>query len=111
LAFTVAFAAVGSTTWVASIVLVQRRLLRDAAIFAIPYVAVVIALAYLATHSVALPAAVSLAGLMALYHSTFFTAAFSVGALASARAAFMAAAIEGGLGFSTFIVLRILHVA
>jgi hypothetical protein len=109
-AFAIAFAAVGGTAFGAAVWL-KTGTVRKAAAFAALLAGVALAL-FGGAFALAGGASglVLLAAATGLYHATWFTAAFVVGQrIGSRRAAVAATTIEGAVGFTAFVLWRLLH--
>jgi hypothetical protein len=110
LAFPIAFALVGGITFAATIRLKGGGPAR-AAIFGALHAMVTVALCVVSIRSAgAYPSLLALSAATAWYHATWFTGAFVIGGwIGSTRAAVTAATIEGAIGFSIFVVFRMLY--
>jgi hypothetical protein len=112
IAFIISFALIGSATFAITIQLRRPQLRkRKAALFALGHAGISCLLCGLAYQT-----AGEAIGLLALsastgwYQATWFTAASIVGdRIGSARGAVIATTLEGGVGFTVFIVARLLH--
>src|SRR5262249_60143543 len=77
--------------------------------YAVFYAMVVSLMSYVVVHAAPIPALLALSALTGTYQATWFTAAWILGAQFSTRAAVIATTLEGAVGFSAFIVFRMLH--
>jgi len=112
MAFTAAFALVGSAVFAFTIRLRMPRVRKQRLIvFALAYAAVACALCGLAYRNAGGGfGLVALAASTGWYHATWFTAASVVGQrIGDARAAVIATTLEGAVGFTAFVVFRLLQ--
>ena len=110
LAFPIAFALVGGTTFAVTIWLKTGNRPR-AAVFGTLHAIVAITLCLMSIQGAGTYfALLALAAATAWYHATWFTGAFVVGdKLGSTRAAVTATTIEGAIGFTVFVLFRMIH--
>jgi hypothetical protein len=108
-AFSLAFGAVGGVVFCLTIWLAKKRNLREAAYFGLAHSAVVVPLCLAVAYYHGSFQLILLSVLTALYHATWFTAAFIVGARFSRRAAVIATTLEGAGGFMGFIFYQMLQ--
>jgi hypothetical protein len=109
-AFTTAFAFTGSLAF-GGTVWMRTGNRRRTAVFATIYALVAVAVCTSASaHAGTLGGLVALAGASGLYHATWFTGAFVVaGRFGTDRAAVAAATIEGAIGFTAFVLWRVMQ--
>ena len=108
-AFSWALGIVGGSVFGFTVKLAGKRGARGSAICAAVYFVAVFALCHVIDRANDAIGLIALSALTAMYHATWFTGAFLVGAQFSRRAAIVATALEGGVGFTVFIMVLIIH--
>jgi hypothetical protein len=101
-----AFALVGGAGFGASIGLGRARDTSSALRYAMMFAVTVVALCYAVEGTDGTAALIALSALTAVFQATWFTAAFVVGLQFSRRAAVLATTLEGAVGFTIFIIVR-----
>lgn len=131
-AFTLAYGVVGSTVFSTTIWLAKKSARRNTAdeygvagdahgegfrdsglggvaLYAVLYFIVVAVMSYVAVSAPATIGFLALFALTGVYQATWFTGAWALGTQFSSRAAAIATTLEGAVGFSGFMVFRMLH--
>jgi hypothetical protein len=95
----------GTTTWA------RTRSAQKGAAFGVLHAGFAVALCFLVIHAPdGVARLIALSAASAYFHATWFTAAFVLGdQIGSVRSAVVATTVEGALGFTVFVIFRMIH--